>query len=494
MAARRRAEEDLLVRDKKERKERKTGARGNLPTALESSSESEENEEEFLRRRKQRRTDYDLEALEDEAIMGDDEEQQYALNLGADQKCPLREYLAMEAIRRSIGRKFRDFLSDFTDQNGQRVYLERINAMASLNRESLEVKFAHLAKHYAILAIYLIDSPQEILEIFDRVARLVVLRLYPDYDRIHPKIHVRMTDLPVLDTLRGIRHTHLNGMITVRGVVTRRSSVIPEQAIVRYNCKCGAIIGPVAVERDRAPPQIECPNPKCTQRGTRGRFEIDTAMTHYRNFQKITLQESPSSVPAGRLPRTKEVILTWDLVDSCRPGEEIEVTGIYRNTFDAWLNTKNGFPVFATVIEANYIGKKEDVYAMFRLTEDDERQIRDLAADPNIGKRLVRSIAPSIYGNQQVKLAVALCLFGGVGKMLEKHKIRGDINLLMLGDPGLAKSQFLKYVEKTASRAVFTNGQGASAVGLTASVQKDPISREWTLSGGAMVLADTGVW
>jgi DNA replication licensing factor MCM2 len=139
-------------------------------------------------------------------------------------------------------------------------------------------------------------------------------------------------------------------------------------------------------------------------------------------------------------------------------------------------------------------GKKEDVYATFRLTEDDEKQIRELAQDPNIGKRIIRSIAPSIYGNSQVKTAVALCLFGGVQKTIDKHRMRGDINLLMLGDPGLAKSQFLKYVEKTAARAVFTNGQGASAVGLTASVQKDPISKEWTLSGGAMVLADTGCW
>ena len=497
LQARRRAEEELLLRDKKARKEgRNKAGSQRLPSVLESSSEDEENEEEFLRRRKQRRTEFDLEAMEDEALMGDDEENQYALNLGADQKCPLREYLSMEAIRRAVGRKFRDFLTDFRDVHGNHVYLDRINSMCSLNRESLEVKFAHLAKQFAILAIYIIDAPQEMLEIFDRVARLVVLRMYPDYDRIHPQIHVRMTELPVLDTLRGIRHTHLNGMITVRGVVTRRTAVLPEQAIVRYNCtRCGVLIGPVAVERDKPPPRINCPTSQCANAngGKKGAFEINSSMTHYRNFQKIVLQESPSSVPAGRLPRTKEVILLWDLVDSCRPGEEIEVTGIYRNSFDAWLNSKNGFPVFATVIEANYIGKKEDAYATFRLSEDDEKTIRELAQDPNIGKRIIRSIAPSIYGNEQVKTAVALCLFGGVQKNVDKHRMRGDINMLMLGDPGLAKSQFLKYVEKTASRAIFTNGQGASAVGLTASVQKDPITREWTLSGGAMVLADTGV-
>ena len=362
LAARRRAEEDLLKRDRVERKANKA-KRGDLPEGLESSSDSEDNEEVFKASRKQRRKK-NLDEIEDDAIMGEldeeNEDLQYTLNLGADQKCPLREYLAMSAVRRAVGRKFRDFLSEFVDHAGQRVYLERINVMCSMNRESLEVKFAHLAKQYAILAIYTIDAPAEMLEIFDRVARLVVLRLYPDYDRIHPQIHVRMTDLPVLDTLRGIRHTHLNGMITVRGVVTRRTSVLPEQAIVRYNCKCGTIIGPVAVERgDKPPPQIECPNPNCPYKGKRGTFDVNSSMTTYRNFQKITLQESPSSVPAGRLPRTKEVILLWDLVDSCRPGEEIEVTGIYRNTFDAWLNTKNGFPVFATVIEANYIGEDE---------------------------------------------------------------------------------------------------------------------------------------
>lgn len=126
------------------------------------------------------------------------------------------------------------------------------------------------------------------------------------------------------------------------------------------------MIGPVAVERsDQPPPQIECPNNSCQYKGKRGALSINTSLTTYRNFQKITLQESPSSVPAGRLPRTKEVILLWDLVDSCRPGEEIEVTGIYRNTFDAWLNTKNGFPVFATVIEANYIGNKKGWQTVF---------------------------------------------------------------------------------------------------------------------------------
>lgn len=157
------------------------------------------------------------------------------------------------------------------------------------------------------------------------------------------------------------------------------------------------------------------------------------------------------------------------------------------------MNSKNGFPVFSTIIEANHINKKEDLFAAFRLTEEDEKQIRVLARDERISKRIIKSIAPSIYGHEDIKTALALSLFGGESKDIKrKHRIRGDINVLLLGDPGTAKSQFLKYVEKTAHRAVFTTGQGASAVGLTASVRKDPVTREWTLEGGALVLADKG--
>jgi DNA replication licensing factor MCM2 len=158
------------------------------------------------------------------------------------------------------------------------------------------------------------------------------------------------------------------------------------------------------------------------------------------------------------------------------------------------LNSKNGFPVFSTILEANHINKKEDQFAAFRLTEEDEREIRALARDDRIRKRIIKSIAPSIYGHEDIKTALALSLFAGMSKDIGgKHRIRGDINVLLLGDPGTAKSQFLKYVEKTAHRSVFATGQGASAVGLTASVRKDPITREWTLEGGALVLADKGV-
>lgn len=170
------------------------------------------------------------------------------------------------------------------------------------------------------------------------------------------------------------------------------------------------------------------------------------------------------------------------------------MTGIYRNIFDVALNANNCFPLFATIIEANHISKQEDNFASYRLSNEDKQRIQDLARDPRIARRIFKSIAPSIYGHENIKTAIALALVGGESKNIQgKHRLRGDINILMLGDPGTAKSQFLKYVEHTANRAVFATGQGASAVGLTASVHRSPITREWTLEGGALVLADKGV-
>ncbi|KAJ3064248.1 MCM DNA helicase complex subunit [Rhizoclosmatium hyalinum] len=408
----------------------------------------------------------------------------------AEVRGPIADYVAMEGPRQAIRREFSSFLTSFVDDAGNSVYGEKIIAMCEANGESLEVSFEHLQATNANLAILLSNSPAEILKIFDMVAFEVVLTGFEYYDSIKPEIHVRITDIPTSDSLRDLRQSDLNTLVRVQGVVTRRTGVFPQLKLVKYNCmKCGHIMGPFTQD---AVMEIKINN--CEDCQSRGPFAVNAEETVYRNYQKITLQECPGSVTAGRLPRNKEVILLWDLVDKVRPGEEIEITGIYRNSFDMNLNSKQGFPVFATVIEANHISKKEDVFASFKLTEDDHKKIRQLSRDDRIVQRIIKSIAPSIYGHDDIKTAIALAMFGGVPKNPQgKHKLRGDINVLLLGDPGTAKSQFLKYVEKTARRAVFTTGQGASAVGLTASVHKDPVTREWTLEGGALVMADKGI-
>jgi DNA replication licensing factor MCM2 len=264
----------------------------------------------------------------------------------------------------------------------------------------------------------------------------------------------------------------------------------PPSQLVKYDCvKCRYVIGPFAQADDGGATKLgSCPN--CQSKGP---FTVNSAETLYQNYQKITVQEAPGTVPAGRLPRSKEVILRHDLIDAARPGELVDVTGVYTHAHDTGLNARHGFPVFATLLEANHVAKRSDAEAAFRLTDDDRAEMHALAADPRIGDRIAASIAPSIYGHTNIKFGLALALFGGQEKARGAHRLRGDINVLLLGDPGTAKSQFLKYVEKVAQRAVFATGKGASAVGLTAAVHKDPVTREWTLEGGALVLADRGV-
>lgn len=405
----------------------------------------------------------------------------------------LREWVTRDEVRRFIAKKFKEFLLTYTNQrndHGDIEYVRLINEMVLANKCSLEIDYKQFIYVHPNIAIWLADAPQSVLEVMEDVAKNVVFNLHPNYKLIHQKIYVRITNLPVYDQIRNIRQIHLNTMIRIGGVVTRRSGVFPQLQQVKYDCnKCGAILGPFFQNSYSEVKVGSCP--ECQSRGP---FTVNIEQTIYRNYQKLTLQESPGIVPAGRLPRYKEVILLNDLIDCARPGEEIEVTGIYSNNFDLSLNTKNGFPVFATVVEANYITKKQDLFSAYKLTQEDKEQIELLAKDPRIGERIVKSIAPSIYGHEDIKTAIALAMFGGQEKNVEgKHRLRGDINVLLLGDPGTAKSQFLKYVEKTGQRAVYTTGKGASAVGLTAAVHKDPVTKEWTLEGGALVLADKGI-
>ncbi|KAG8871426.1 MCM DNA helicase complex subunit [Tulasnella sp. 331] len=474
-AARRRADAMMDRRDRNRRAGRdgRAARRARAPGFLDSDDMADDDEDGGLTSGLKIRTrrDYDERRdIDDAAGIEDDE---LPLEDLSDIKAnSVAEWIATEPVRKAIARFFREFLMEFTDKDGASVYGARIDTLGQRNAESLEVSYEHLANTNATIAFFLANCPAAVLSIFDSVALDVIILYYPSYDSIHSEVHVRITDFPVLSDLRELRRSNLNKVVRVKGVVTRRTGVFPQ---LKYDASREVRVS-------------FCPN--CEGKGP---FTVNSEQTVYRNYQKMTLQESPGSVPAGRLPRHREVILLWDLIDTAKPGEEVEVTGIYRNNFDASLNSKNGFPVFSTIIEANHLNKKEDSFAAFRLTQEDERLIRQMARDDRIRKRIVKSIAPSIYGHDDIKTAIALSLFGGVPKDINgKHNLRGDINILLLGDPGTAKSQFLKYVEKTAQRAVFTTGQGASAVGLTASVRKDPVTREWTLEGGALVLADRG--
>ncbi|XP_061187853.1 DNA replication licensing factor mcm2-like [Saccostrea echinata] len=445
----------------------------------------ESDEEDDAAPRKRRRAERAAEGeVEDEEMIESIE------NLEDMKGHSVREWVSMLGPKTEIKNRFKNFLRTYVDSKGHNVYREKIRQMVEANKESLVIDYNMLASVEQVLAYFLPEAPAEMLLNFDEAAKEVVLNMYPKYENIAKEIHVRIAELPLIEELRSLRQLHLNQLIRTSGVVTSSTGVLPQLSVIKYDCnKCNYILGPFYQSQNQEVKPGSCPECQST-----GPFEINMEQTVYKNYQRMTIQESPGTVPAGRLPRSKDAILLDDLVDMCKPGDEIELTGIYHNNYDGSLNTANGFPVFATVIQANYITKKDDKLAVSALTDEDIKAIVQLSKDERIGERIFASMAPSIYGHEDIKRAVALAIFGGEPKNPGgKHKVRGDINVLICGDPGTAKSQFLKYVEKTGPRVVFTTGQGASAVGLTAYVQRNPVSKEWTLEAGALVLADKGM-
>ena len=482
LEARLRAEAELDDRDAAEGRVGAGGGGRVRPRALEA-----DDDDDHWRRQQRRRRAADREADGEE----EEEEEEFEVDI-ENYECPLREWITRERTKTEIRRKFSRFLRKFQDtEEGDVVYRKRIREMCVSNGASLEVSYHDLATREPMLAIWVADAPADMLELFNETAKAEALKLYPAYEAIAKDIFVRITKLPIVDQIRDIRQAHLNCLIKIAGVVTRRTGVFPQLREVMYDCgKCGFIVGPIFQNKggDETKPG------SCPECQSKGPWRVNAEKTVYRNYQKLTLQESPGDVPAGRIPRTKEIILLHDLIDQARPGDLVEITGVYTNNFESSLNRANGFPVFSTYVEANHLSRKSDANAATNLTDEDKEEIRRLSRDPQIARRIVRSIAPSIHGHDDIKAGIALALFGGQEKFVKgKTKLRGDINMLLLGDPGVAKSQFLKYVEKTAGRCVYTTGKGASAVGLTAAVHKDPVTREWVLEGGALVLADRGV-
>ncbi|CAH0384017.1 unnamed protein product [Bemisia tabaci] len=423
-------------------------------------------------------------------ILEDEEMIEAIDNLEDTKGHSIKEWVSLIGPRKEIENRFRNFLRNEVNVKGQYIYKDKIRRMCEENHSSFEVEYRHLAAKEHALAFFLPEAPLEMLQIFDEVAKELVLSIYPTYERVTNEIHIRISELPLIEELRTFRKIHLNQLVRTTGVVTATSGVLPQLSIIKYDCnKCGYILGPFTQSQDSEVKPGSCP--ECQSAGP---FMVNMEQTVYRNYQKITLQESPGRVPAGRIPRSKDCILLADLCDRCKPGDEVDITGIYTDNYDGALNTDNGFPVFATVILVNHLIVKDNQHIVQSLTDEDIKIIQKLAQDHNIGERIIKSIGPSIYGHKYIKTGLALALFGGESKNPgEKHKVRGDINVLLCGDPGTAKSQFLKFVEKVAPRAIFTTGQGASAVGLTAYVKRNPVNREWTLEAGALVLADRGV-
>ncbi|KAJ3022829.1 Mcm2-7 hexameric complex component [Thoreauomyces humboldtii] len=295
-------------------------------------------------------------------------------------------------------------------------------------------------------------------------------------------------------SVREVKGAVIGHMVTVRGMVTRVSDVKPQAVVIALSCdKCGNEIFQEVTSHNFT--QItECPSADCIRNGSKGALHMQTRASKLIKFQEIKLQELTDQVPMGHIPRSMSVHLYDDMTRQVNPGDVVFITGVFLPIPYTGFKALRAGLITDTYLEAHHVHQMKKQYSQMELTPEVTAQIDALQEDVNLYARLSKSIAPEIWGCDDVKKALLLLLVGGSTKQTaDGMRIRGDLNVCLMGDPGVAKSQLLKQISKISPRGVYTTGRGSSGVGLTASVMKDPITEEMVLEGGALVLADNGI-
>ncbi|KOS38417.1 hypothetical protein ACN38_g10762 [Penicillium nordicum] len=294
--------------------------------------------------------------------------------------------------------------------------------------------------------------------------------------------------------VRYVRGEHLGSLITVRGITTRVSDVKPAVQINAYTCdRCGCeVFQPITTKQFL--PLTECLSEECKKNNSKGQLFLSTRASKFVPFQEVKIQEMADQVPVGHIPRTLTIHCHGALTRQLNPGDVIDVAGIFLPTPYTGFRAIRAGLLTDTYLEAQHITQHKKSYNEMGMDSRTLRKLEQHMRSGNMYEYLSRSIAPEIYGHLDVKKALLLLLIGGVTKeMGDGMHIRGDINICLMGDPGVAKSQLLRYITKVAPRGVYTTGRGSSGVGLTAAVMRDPVTDEMVLEGGALVLADNGI-
>ena len=381
--------------------------------------------------------------------------------------------------------RFQDFLRSYSI-DGEYKCRKRLGHAALAGSRSLVVDFEDLIAFDPELARYILDKPDEYLEYLDRSAWAQLKIEDPEYAEIIKRLRVRFRKLPEKQLLRMIGSENIARMLSIDGIIVRSTSVKPLLIKAAFQCrKCNAMS-----YVEQAGVLMRGPG-VCAHCRSRV-FEFMEKQSTFMNSQEIRIQERPEDLPPGQLPRAMDIKLSEDMVDIARPGDRVSITGVARAQQE-YMGRKARLRTFDLLLDANYVdivGKEVEVV---EITPEDERQIRELAKDPFIHRKLIASLAPSIYGYGDIKEAVLYLLFGGVPKRLpDGVMIRSEVNVLLVGDPGVAKSQLLQYVSRIAPRGLYTSGRGTTAAGLTAAVVREK-SGGMVLEAGALVLADKGI-
>ena len=302
------------------------------------------------------------------------------------------------------------------------------------------------------------------------------------------EINIRFTNLPRKTGIRHIRADQINKFISVEGILRKTTEVRPRIVEAVFRCPGGHMTRKgQGYGRFREPDG--CETDGCTFK----KLELMPKMSRFVDSQKLRIQESPEGLRGGEQPQTLDVDVTDDLPGRVTPGDRVVINGILKSIQRVTHGEKN--TIFDIYLECNSIEIAEKEFEEVEIDEKDEEEILRLSRDPLVYRKITHSIAPTIYGNEDVKEAIALQIFGGIMKeMPDGSHLRGDIHMLLIGDPGIAKSQLLRYVVRLSPRGIYTSGQSSTSAGLTATAVKDEFGDgRWTLEAGALVLADMGI-
>jgi len=364
------------------------------------------------------------------------------------------------------------------------VYTKEIHKALKKGSKSLVINFLDLSKFDIELSEQFLNEPYESLQ----NAELAIDQLELPGKK---NFNIRFTNLPNSQKkeIRDIRSIDLDSLIVIEGIVRQASDVRPQVINARFECPtCGNILTILQLDiAFKEPTRCSC--------GRKGHFKL--IKKEMQDAQRIILEESPEALEGGQ-PKRIQIFLQDDLVEpkmeqKTTPGTKIRVIGILKEV-PILLRSGGQSRNFELAIESNNIEPIQETFEELDISDEDLEIIKTMASDKDIFKKLTKSIAPSIYGHKEIKASLLLQLFGGTRKIMEDGVIRrGDIHILLVGDPGAGKSQLLQFISKSAPKARFISGKGASGAGLTATVVKDEVLRGWSLEAGAMVLANHGI-
>ncbi|KAG0367465.1 putative ATP dependent DNA helicase [Gamsiella multidivaricata] len=295
-------------------------------------------------------------------------------------------------------------------------------------------------------------------------------------------------------SVREIKAEYLGKLVTLQGIVTRVTAVKPFVEVAAYTCESCGNENFQEVTARQFMPLTECNSQVCKTNQTKGKLHEQTRANKFLEFQEVKIQELTHQVPVGHIPRSIKVHLFGVMTRTMNPGDTVAVSGIYVPIPYTGFQAMRAGLLTDTYLECHHVEQSKKQYSEMTISSEVQEELEEMAQDPDVYNKLARSIAPEIYGHEDVKKALLLLMIGAPTKIMgDGMKIRGDINICLMGDPGVAKSQLLKYITKVAPRGVYTTGKGSSGVGLTAAVMRDPVTDEMILEGGALVLADNGI-